>query len=57
MLKKKNTSISFDRIQNINFKQTLIQQLINVYEVSIETAGSKDTEIAIKALTYNKAQA
>ena len=57
VLKKKNTSISFDRIQNINFKQNLIQQLINVYEVNIETAGSKDTEIAIKALTYNKAQA
>jgi putative membrane protein len=57
VLKKKNTSVSFDRIQNINFKQNLIQQLINVYEVSIETAGSKDTEIAIKALTYDRAQA
>lgn len=57
VLKKKNTSVSFDRIQNINFKQNLIQQVINVYEVSIETAGSKDTEIAIKALTYDKAQA
>ncbi len=57
VLKKNNTSISFDRIQHINFKQNLIQQLINVYEVSIETAGSKDTEIAIKALSYDKAQA
>ncbi len=56
ILKKKNTSISFDRIQNVNFKQNLIQQLINVYEVSIETAGSKDTEIAIKALTFEKAE-
>ena len=57
ILKKTNTSISFDRIQNINFKQNLIQQLINVYEVSIETAGSKKTEIAIKALSFDKAQA
>lgn len=57
IFKKKNTSISFDRIQNINFKQNIIQQLINVYEVSIETAGSKSTEIAIKALTFEKAQA
>ena len=57
ILKKKNTSVSFERIQNINFKQNLIQQVINVYEVNIETAGSKDTEIAIKALTYEKAQA
>ncbi len=57
ILKKTNTSISFDRIQNINFKQNIIQQLINVYEVSVETAGSKDTEIAIKALPFDKAQA
>ena len=57
IIKKTNTSISFDRIQNINFKQNIIQQLINVYEVSIETAGSKDTEIAIKALTFERAQA
>ena len=57
ILKKKNTSISFDRIQNINFKQNIVQQLINVYEVSIETAGSKSTEIAIKALTLKKAEA
>lgn len=53
---KVNTSISFDRIQNINFKQNLIQQLIGVYEVSIETAGSNKIEIVIKALTYKKAQ-
>ena len=57
ILKKKYTSISFDRIQNINFKQNVIQQLINVYEVSIETAGSKSTEIAIKALTIKNAEA
>ncbi|NVK51671.1 MAG: PH domain-containing protein [Flavobacteriaceae bacterium] len=57
ILKKKNTSVSFDRIQNINFKQNIVQQLINVYEVNIETAGSKDTEIAIKALSFDKAQA
>ena len=57
VLRKKNTSISFDRIQNINFKQNIIQQLINVYEVSIETAGSQSTEISIKALTLESAEA
>lgn len=54
---KVNISIPFDRIQNINFKQNLIQQLINVHEVSIETAGSSQTEITIKALDLKKAQA
>jgi putative membrane protein len=57
ILKKTNTSVAFDRIQNINFKQNLIQQIINVYGVSIETAGSKKTEIAIKALSHKKALA
>jgi putative membrane protein len=57
ILKKTNTSIPFHRIQNINFKQNIIQQIIGVFEVSIETAGSKDTEIAIKALPLLKAEA
>ena len=57
VLRKKNTSIPFDRIQNINFKQNIIQQMMNVYEVSIETAGSNSTEISIKALTLENAQA
>ncbi|MDP5106709.1 MAG: PH domain-containing protein [Polaribacter sp.] len=57
ILKKTNTSVPFYRIQNINFKQNIIQQIIGVFEVSIETAGSKDTEIAIKALPLSKAEA
>lgn len=57
ILKKTNISIPFDRIQNINFKQNLIQQVINVHGVGIETAGSKKTEIEIKALSHSKAKA
>lgn len=57
ILKKTNTSIPFHRIQNINYKQNIVQQIINVYEVSIETAGSSDTEITIKALSLEKATA
>jgi putative membrane protein len=56
VLKKSITSISFDRIQNINFKQNLIQQLIDVYQVNIETAGSNKTEISIKALSFQEAE-
>ena len=55
IISKTNTSIPFHRIQNINFKQNLVQQIINVYEVSIETVGSTDTEIAIKALNFEDA--
>jgi putative membrane protein len=57
ILKKTNTSIPFHRIQNINFKQNIVQQIINVFEVSIETAGSSKTEISIKALSLEKATA
>ena len=57
ILKKTNTSISFDRIQNINFKQNIIQQIINVHEVNIETAGSRKAEISIKALSFKRASA
>ncbi len=57
ILKKTTTSIPFDRIQNINFKQNIIQQLINVHEVIIETAGSSVAEISIKALSFSEASA
>ncbi len=54
---KKNTSIAFNRIQNIKFSQNLIQQLINVYEVHIETADFNETEISIEALSPGEAKA
>ncbi|GAB7257372.1 PH domain-containing protein [Polaribacter sp. OB-PA-B3] len=56
IIKKTNTSIPFDRIQNINFKQNIIQQIINVHEVNVETAGSSKAEISIKALTFKDAK-
>jgi putative membrane protein len=57
IIKKTNTSIPFDRIQNINFKQNIIQQIINVHELNIETAGSSKAEISIKALSFEEATA
>ena len=57
ILKKTHTSIPFDRIQNINFKQNIIQQIIDVHEVNIETAGSSKAEISIKALSFKEASA
>ena len=57
IIKKTNTSIPFGRIQNINFKQNIIQQIINVHEVNIETAGSSKAEISIKALSFKEASA
>jgi len=57
IINKSRISIPFDKIQNINFKQNLVQQIINVVEVEIETAGDKSVEIAITALSREKAKA
>lgn len=57
ILKKTNISIPFSKIQNVKFKQNFIQQLINVIEVEIETAGAKTVEVSIKALTKERAEA
>lgn len=57
MIFKKKTSIALDRIQSVNFKQNLIHQLINVTQVEIQTAGAKDIEVSIKAISRQKAEA
>lgn len=46
-----DTEIPFDRIQNININQNIIQQLLNVVGFEIETAGQNTAEIKIKALS------
>lgn len=54
---KKKTSIPLERIQSVNFKQNLIHQLINITQVEIQTAGAKDVEVSIKAISREKAEA
>ncbi len=49
-LRKQTLSISFDRIQNVNTKQNLIQQLLNVVTLEIDTAGASGKELKIHAL-------
>lgn len=48
-------SIPFNKIQEVNFKRNLLQRLLGVYSVAIDTAGSKDKEVEIKALTRAQA--
>ncbi|NQU85719.1 MAG: PH domain-containing protein [Mariniphaga sp.] len=49
-LKKKTLSIPLDRIQSVNTKQNLIQQLLNVLTLEIDTAGTVSKELKIHAL-------
>lgn len=50
-------AIPFDKIQQVYFKRSILQRIINVYEVVIDTAGSKAEEVMIKALTKKRADA
>lgn len=47
---KTNVSIQLDKIIQVNINQNVIQKLVNVYSVEIETAGSVKSEATLKAL-------
>src|SRR5690606_22696071 len=49
-LRKKVLSIPLDRIQSVNTKQNLIQQLLDVVSLEIDTAGTVGRELKIHAL-------
>jgi len=48
--RKKIITIPLDRIQSVNTKQNLIQQVLNVVTLEIDTAGSVAKELKIQAL-------
>ncbi len=49
-LRKKVLSIPLDRIQSVNTKQNLVQQILNVVSLEIDTAGTVGKELKIHAL-------
>lgn len=49
-LRKKVLTIPLERIQSINTKQNLIQQVLNVVALEIDTAGTAGKELKIHAL-------
>ena len=48
-------TIPFDRIQTISFTQNIIHRIFNVVQLDLDTAGSSGSELAIKALSHQKA--
>lgn len=50
-----NTEIPFDKIQQVNTEQSLLQRLINVHSLVIDTAGGEKKEAEIKAISKAKA--
>ncbi|WP_245686428.1 PH domain-containing protein [Psychroflexus sediminis] len=57
VIKLSHIEIPFERIQNINLQQNVLQQLLNVVGFEIETAGEGTAEIKIKALDKDFATA
>lgn len=54
---KKKTIIQLHKVQQVNTSQHVIQQLMDVHSLEIETAGSAEPEIQIKAVTQATATA
>lgn len=55
VFKKSNLEIPFYRIQNISIEQNIIQRILGVVGLKIDTAGAKSSEVKIKALSVSKA--
>lgn len=55
VINKTKTSIQLHKIQQVNIKQNLIQRLIGVYALDVDTAGSDKKEGNIKAVSHEMA--
>ena len=49
---KTKTAIQLYKIQQVNINQSLIQRLVGVYELVVDTAGSNKKEGSIKAISH-----
>lgn len=52
---KSKTTIQLDKIQQVNINQSLIQKIIGVYALEVDTAGSAKKEGSIKAISHELA--
>lgn len=52
---KTKTAIQLSKIQQVNINQSLIQRLVGVYELAVDTAGTNKKEGDIKAISHSLA--
>ncbi|WP_373056105.1 PH domain-containing protein [Zunongwangia sp. H14] len=50
-------AVPFDKIQQVNFERGILQRIIGVYSLVIDTAGSAAKEVKIKAINREEAEA
>ncbi|AEV31331.1 putative membrane protein [Owenweeksia hongkongensis DSM 17368] len=56
LLSRDRITIPFDRIQTVNLNQNIIQQVLGVMAVKVDTAGSTEKELEISALPKSYAR-
>ena len=49
---KSKTTIQLSKIQQVNINQSLVQRMINVFALDVDTAGSNNKEGEIKAISH-----
>lgn len=49
-------NVPLDKIQSVSTRQNLLHQIFDVVEVSVETAGSKGSEVELKAVSRSEAE-
>lgn len=52
---KTRIAIPLNKIQQVNLSQSLLQKILKVYSLQVDTAGSAKTEVHIKAMTARSA--
>lgn len=55
ILNKSRTTIQLNKIQQVNVDQSLIQKIVGVFALSVDTAGSQKKEVSIKAISHHLA--
>ncbi len=53
---KRSTAIKLDRIQQVEINQNILQKLLKVYAVEVNTAGTEKAEVKIKAMKLEDAR-
>lgn len=52
---KTKTAIQLNKIQQVNINQSILQKMVGVYELAVDTAGSNKKEGNIKAISHELA--
>jgi putative membrane protein len=55
ILNKSRLGIPLDKIQQVNINQSLLQRLIKVHALEVDTAGSSKKEVTIRAISHELA--